>query len=84
MPRESRFGVPIGAVMQVAHLVDDLEKAAHVWTQTLGVGPWTILEHFPATNMRYYGEPTACDLSLAMCYSGDRKSACRERVFLTV
>lgn len=64
------FGQPLGAIMQTAYVVDDLESATRHWAATLNVGPWLILDHFEADDMRYYGSPTNVDLSVALAYSG--------------
>lgn len=69
MARMCKFGKPVGAIMQVAYVVDDLEKAAKRWASHLNIGPWVIMEHFPAENMRYYGEPTDIDISLALAFT---------------
>ena len=73
------FGQPLGAIMQTAYVVDDLEAAAVKWTKTLGIGPWLLLEHFEADNMTYYGKPTDVDLSVALAYAG---SMCYELIFV--
>jgi hypothetical protein len=65
--------------MQTAYVVENLENACHQWTETLGIGPWLLLEHFEAENMTYYGEPTTVDLSVALAYAG---SMCYELVFV--
>lgn len=70
MTRMCEFGQPLGAIMQVAYVVDDLEAAATMWAKYLKVGPWMLMEHFPGANMKYYGEPTNADISIALAYSG--------------
>ena len=77
MSRMLKFGQPLGGVMQIAHIVDDLEAGAAKWVEALNIGPWVILEHFQADNTTYYGEPTNIDLSIALAYSG---SMCFELV----
>ncbi len=64
-----KFGRRLGEIMQVAHVVDDLETAAARWTKHLNIGPWIVLEHFQADEKEYYGEPTDVDLSIALTYS---------------
>lgn len=70
MTRMCKFGQPLGAIMQVAYVVEDLEAAAMRWAKNLNVGPWMIMEHFPAADMKYYDRPTDIDLSIALAYSG--------------
>lgn len=79
MSRILSFGQPLGHIMQTAYVVDDLETAAKKWTNTLGIGPWVLLEHFEADNMTYFGQPTEIDLSVALAFSG---SMCYELVFV--
>ncbi|WP_411820007.1 VOC family protein [Hyphococcus formosus] len=69
MARMCKFGKPVGTIMQVAYVVDDLEKAAMHWVKNLNIGPWMIMEHFAAENMKYYDEPTSVDLSVAMAFT---------------
>ncbi|MEM8685802.1 MAG: VOC family protein [Pseudomonadota bacterium] len=78
MSRMMDYGQPLGSIMQVAYVVDDLEKAAQHWVDALGIGPWIIMPHFPAEDMHYRGTPTDIDLSIALAYSG---SMCFELIF---
>lgn len=72
------FGQPLGAVMQVAYVVDDMEKALEHWTQELGIGPFFLFEHFPLMDAQYRGQPTDFDVNLALAYSG---SMCFELIY---
>ncbi|MEP1144322.1 MAG: VOC family protein [Henriciella sp.] len=78
MVRQLAFGPPMGGIMQVAYVVSDLESAADYWVRNLNIGPWMIMEHFPAENMTYRGNPTSVDLSIALAFSG---SICFELIF---
>lgn len=64
------FGQPLGGIMQVAYIVEDLRAAAMSWAETLKVGPFFIIEHFPLADMTYRGKPDAMDISVALAHSG--------------
>lgn len=64
------FGQPLGAIMQVAYVVDDMEAALDKWTKTLGVGPFFLFKNFQLLDARYHGEPTDIDIDLALAFSG--------------
>lgn len=70
MKRQLQFGPRLGSVMQVAYVVNDLEKAVQKWSKTLNIGPWLIMENFPAENMLYRGDPTDLDITIALAFSG--------------
>jgi len=72
------FGQPQGAIMQVAYVVEDIEKAMKHWTETLGVGPFFLFEHFALEDYRYRGKPGDLDITLALGFSG---SMCFELIF---
>ena len=61
----------LGPVMQLAWLPDDFDAALRHWTQTMGVGPFFLLENIKLEDMRYLGEPTDAVFSLALAYWGD-------------
>jgi methylmalonyl-CoA/ethylmalonyl-CoA epimerase len=54
-----------GPVMQLGFVVPDLEQAASHWAR-LGVGPFFLLEHIDFAEVRYKGEPTRFDMSVAV------------------
>jgi len=64
------FGQPLGGIMQVAYVVEDLEKAMQHWTNTMGIGPFFLFEHFALEDYRYRGKPSDLDITLAMAFSG--------------
>jgi len=70
MTKMLSFGQPLGGIMQVAHIVEDLEKSMHHWTSTLNVGPFFVFEHFALDDYRYRGKPSDLDITLAMAFSG--------------
>ena len=61
----------IGPVMQFAYVPTDFDAAVRYWTQTMGVGPFFLIENVHLGEMRYLGEPTDCMFSIAIGYWGD-------------
>lgn len=64
------FGSPLGAIMQIAHVVPDIGKAMAAWSDTLGVGPFFHFPSFPLLDVRYRGEPADFDVDIALAYNG--------------
>ncbi len=61
---------PTGSIMQLAHVVDDIEAAVVHWTGTLGAGPFYLLPHLQLVQPQYRGRPTNIDCSIALGFSG--------------
>lgn len=61
----------LGPVMQMAWVPQDFDAALAHWTQTLGVGPFFLLEHISLPNCRYEGRPADIDFSIAIAYWGE-------------
>jgi hypothetical protein len=70
MSRTLAFGQPLGAVMQVAYTVRDLDAALTHWVQDLRVGPFFVFDDLAIEDERYYGGPSDVELSVALAYSG--------------
>ncbi|MBY0563150.1 MAG: VOC family protein [Hyphomonadaceae bacterium] len=64
------FGQPLGAIMQVAYLVEDIDQALAHWTKVLGVGPFFLFEHFAFHDAMYRGVPTEVDMTIGLSFSG--------------
>lgn len=64
------FGQPTNGIIQVAYTVADIARAMTDFTRRLNIGPWFLIEHFPARDMRYRDAPTDLDITLAMGFSG--------------
>ena len=64
------FGQPLGAVMQVAYVVEDIKKAMAHWTEKLDVGPFFLFEHFALEDYRYRGQQSDLDITIALAFSG--------------
>jgi len=71
------FGQPLGAVMQVAYTVADLNAALAHWVRAMRVGPFFVFDDLAIEDERYYGAPSDVKLSIALAYSG---SLCIELV----
>jgi hypothetical protein len=61
---------PVGQVMQVAYVVTDLDRALEHWTQTVGIGPFVVLEGLEVIDQKYRGQPSDASLTIALAYSG--------------
>ena len=56
---------------QIGYIVNDLESAAQKWTDTIGVGPWRIIEHAPFSGFTYNGASSDVDAGIALAFMGD-------------
>lgn len=61
----------LGPVGQLAYLPSDFDAAVRYWTETMGVGPFYVLERVALGNCRYKGQPTGSLFSIAIAYWGD-------------
>lgn len=61
----------LGDIIQMAYLPSDFDAALRYWTETMGVGPFFLLENVQLGEMRYRGQPTASVFSIAIGYWGD-------------
>jgi methylmalonyl-CoA/ethylmalonyl-CoA epimerase len=61
----------IGPVMQIAFVPVDFDAAIQYWTQTMGVGPFFLMENIALEDLRYRGQPSDCVFTLALAYWGD-------------
>lgn len=63
----------LGAVRQIALVVEDLEASVRSWADALGIGPWTGYELGPGvlTDMMYGGEPAEFAFRHALAWSGE-------------
>jgi methylmalonyl-CoA/ethylmalonyl-CoA epimerase len=61
----------IGPVMQFAFVPKDFDAAVRHWTETMGVGPFYLLENNLLGEGIYLGEPYHCMFSIAIAYWGD-------------
>lgn len=61
----------LGTVFQIAFVPADFDAAVRFWTQTVGAGPFYLMEHIKADSCKYRGVPTSFDFSAAIGYWGD-------------
>ena len=64
------FGAPVGGLIQMAYIVEDIQAAAHQWIEQLKVGPWFILDSFTGGDPVYRGSPSQAEVAIGMAYSG--------------
>jgi Glyoxalase/Bleomycin resistance protein/Dioxygenase superfamily len=64
------FGQPDDGVIQMAYVVEDIQRSMRDWAKKLKIGPWFLLEHFTGENAQYRGQPTSVDVSIAMSFAG--------------
>ncbi|WP_226016357.1 VOC family protein [Novosphingobium sp. FKTRR1] len=61
----------LGPIGQLAFLPQDFDAAVTYWTQTMGVGPFYLMENVALGDARYKGVPTGAIFSIAIAYWGD-------------
>lgn len=64
------FGQPIDGILQFAYTVEDIDRAIPIYTELLGVGPWFKRGPVTSGTLRYRGEPTDMELTLARGFTG--------------
>lgn len=55
----------LGAPVQIAYAVPDVEVFARRWAESTGAGPFFVQRHIPVTGVRYRGKPAGFDHSSA-------------------
>ena len=61
----------LGAPVQIAYVVPDVEKAAHQWAEQFGAGPFLVNRHIAVTNVVHRGQPAVFDHTSAYGQWGD-------------
>jgi catechol 2,3-dioxygenase-like lactoylglutathione lyase family enzyme len=61
----------LGDVMQLAYVPADFDAALKFWIETVGAGPFWLLEHVRLDELKHRGQATTIDFSLALGYWGD-------------
>ncbi len=59
-----------GPISQLGYLTDDIEATARTWTDTSGIGPWTLMEGV-IMHAVMDGEPSDIEIDVALVYKGD-------------
>jgi catechol 2,3-dioxygenase-like lactoylglutathione lyase family enzyme len=62
---------PVGAMLQFAYVVPDIQKTLKYWIEVLGVGPFYLFESMELVGHKYRGTPTAPNLALALANTGE-------------
>jgi catechol 2,3-dioxygenase-like lactoylglutathione lyase family enzyme len=61
----------LGDVIQLAYFPTDFDAAMRYWIETIGVGPFFVLNDVRLGEMTYKGKPTDAVFSMALAYWGD-------------
>ena len=65
-----KFGQPLGAIIQVAYIVENIEHSMQDFSSRLKVGPWFVSGPFTAAEASYRGQPTNLNVTLAVGFAG--------------
>ncbi|MGB3796843.1 MAG: VOC family protein [Alteraurantiacibacter sp.] len=61
---------PEGSIVELCHVVEDLDKALAHWTRDLGAGPFFVFDVPVLPGQLYYGAPTAVSMRVGFGFSG--------------
>jgi len=64
------FGQPVGAIIQTAFVVPDIDEALQIWAKDLGAGPFFLVKGWKGERAIYRGNPCEAAVSLAMGFAG--------------
>jgi hypothetical protein len=64
------FGQPVGGIIQVAYVVESIERSMQEFTARLKIGPWFVSGPFVPPEGIYRGRPTHMRLTLAVGFCG--------------
>jgi len=68
----ARTFASLGPITQLAFVPADFDSALRFWVETMGAGPFFLLEHVKMEGLRYRGQPAPdVDFSAAMGHWGD-------------
>ncbi len=70
MARMLGFGQPVGQIVQMAYVVEDIQAAIDWWVIEAKVGPWFLNDSFLGPGHLYRGTQTNADIALAMSFAG--------------
>ena len=68
---ENIFGQPLGGIVQVAYVVEDLQKSITEFSQKFNIGPWFYSNGYKLKEASYRGKPTDMRMGLALSFSGN-------------
>ncbi len=58
----------LGTIMQISYVPEDYDAALDYWTQKMGAGPFFHTEGVQVENVKYRGEPSDIQFSMAIGY----------------
>lgn len=61
----------LGPIEQLAYVPSDFDATVKYWTETMGVGPFFLIENIHLDGMTFRGKPTDAKFSVAIAYWGD-------------
>lgn len=61
----------LGDVIQLAYFPTNFDAAMKYWIETIGVGPFFVLNDVRLIDMKYKGQPTDAPFTMAIGYWGD-------------
>ncbi|WP_353204730.1 VOC family protein [Sphingomonas sp.] len=61
----------LGDVIQFAYFPTDFDATMRYWIETIGVGPFFVLNDVRLDDMKYKGQPTDAVFTMALGYWGD-------------
>jgi hypothetical protein len=64
------FGQPVNGIIQMAFVVEDLDRAMAEFTGRFGVRHWTVFRNFAGTDPHYHGKPTDARAHVALGFGG--------------
>lgn len=60
-----------GPIGQIGYVVKDLASAMQQWTDSVGVGPWHVIDPAPFDSLRYRGESCEAEVGIGLAYLAD-------------
>lgn len=64
------FGQPVGGLIQLGFVVEDLAAAMAEFTERMSAGPWFVIRNFAGVNPVYRGSPALALCDIALGFSG--------------
>ncbi|MEL6875823.1 MAG: VOC family protein [Pseudomonadota bacterium] len=61
----------LGTIMQISYVPEDYDAALEYWTTKMGAGPFFHTEGVQVENVKFRGEPSDIQFSMAIGYWGD-------------
>src|SRR5580698_326864 len=61
---------PEGSIMELCHVVKDMDKAVDYWTKVIGAGPFYVFDIPAMPGQMHRGQPSSIDLRIGFGFSG--------------